>query len=215
MPTPMRRSRPWFGAELCKRCVWCSENSPARATSGTAQVPSTSASTSWPLDRRLLADRWLTCGSWPHPWLPGSAATQLGLRRAVRQGDSCGDVLVRRIEAEVRPVLVPGDERRVAGLLDPHREVVDEEIRPDQILDGGQHRRGAEEVVEPREQYGSWPGAGPGAARAAVPARPRRPRASCDSRAPRAGTAQAAGQERLGLEGRRRRIEVGAGHLGV
>ena len=75
-----------------------------------------------------------------------------GLRQAVGQRDPRGDVLVRGIEAEVRPVLVPGDERVVARLLDPHREVVDEQIRPDQVLDGGEHRRVADEVAEPGEQ---------------------------------------------------------------
>jgi hypothetical protein len=74
------------------------------------------------------------------------------LRQAARQRDPGGDVLVRGIESEVRCVLVPGDERVVARLLDPHREVVDEQVRTDQVLDGGQYRRVADEVVEPGEE---------------------------------------------------------------
>ena len=74
------------------------------------------------------------------------------LRQAVRQRDPGGDVLVRGIESEVRCVLVPGDERVIARLLDPHREVVDEQVRADQVLDGGQHRRVTDEVVEPGEE---------------------------------------------------------------
>jgi hypothetical protein len=79
------------------------------------------------------------------------------LRQAVRQRDPGGDVLVRGIESEVGSVLVPGDERVVARLLDPHREVVDEQIRADQVLDGGEHRRVADEAVEPGEEKdASW-----------------------------------------------------------
>jgi hypothetical protein len=59
---------------------------------------------------------------------------------------------VSGIESEVRCVLVPGDERVVVRLLDPHREVVDQQVRADQILDGGQHCRVADEAVEPGEE---------------------------------------------------------------
>jgi len=74
------------------------------------------------------------------------------LRQAVRQRDPSRDVLVRGIEAEVRPVLVPGDERIVTRLLDPHGEVIDEEIRADEILDGGEDYRMADKAVEPGKE---------------------------------------------------------------
>ena len=47
--------------------------------------------------------------------------------------------MLERIEEEIGAVLVPADMRRRVRLLDPHRRVIDEDVRPDHVLDRVEH----------------------------------------------------------------------------
>ncbi|HMS79155.1 MAG TPA: hypothetical protein PKC20_06415 [Burkholderiaceae bacterium] len=78
---------------------------------------------------------------------PHAAALQV----AAAQRDPGGHVRVRRVQPEVGRVLVPADERVGARLLRPQRQVVDEDVRPDQRLDRVEHPRLAHDPVDPAQ----------------------------------------------------------------
>jgi hypothetical protein len=69
----------------------------------------------------------------------------------VREGQPRRDD-VRLAEAPVRRVLVPGYEGRIVGLLDEEAGAPHEQVRAQDVLDGVEDRRVADEVGQPREQ---------------------------------------------------------------
>lgn len=72
------------------------------------------------------------------------------LLRRRREGDPGRHFLVRR-ETEVRGVLVPGDVTGIAPVLGEYRGAEEQDVGPDQILDGIEYRRRAADLHQPRK----------------------------------------------------------------
>ena len=98
----------------------------------------------WPsrLALRMMHELLVTAGNHLHA---AAFLVRLGQR------DPHGDLL-HRVEPEVRCILVPADVGRIVRGLDPHGQRVDEDVGPDEALDGIEDRGMPRERVDPRKE---------------------------------------------------------------